>query len=310
MEIEISRQFLRSRLSKRQREIFWSRRRNVDLRMCRGVHSRRLLGSLALLAWMAASTTFALQAQPIAPEYEPPSEQAFQTETLETQDKGQVTFVWGGSFSRSDSHYASEHPVTMDYGITDHWQIRFEVGPSMRRDPETGALARTTGDWLVGTKRDFLNLGGTDIHLAAGFNFAAPSDTNNPMSSGVRAYNPYLVLAKDLPGSSRVFTHMGVDLLQNVQESEEAAAHVLNWSSGYYFPVREFLLLSEFSLSTDRWNHAGQTREMYVTPGVFRRLSDRWWVGVGVPVGLNADSTKLGVTLALIYEFNVFPTLN
>jgi hypothetical protein len=84
----------------------------------------------------------------------------------------------------------------------------------------------------------------------------------------------------------------------------------LNWSSGYYFPVGEFLLSSEFSLSTDRWNHAGETREMYYTAGVFRRLSNRWWVGVGVLVGLNADSAKLGVMLSLVYEFNVFPTLN
>jgi hypothetical protein len=49
---------------------------------------------------------------------------------------------------------------------------------------------------------------------------------------------------------------------------------------------------------------------MYYTAGVFRRLSNRWWVGVGVLVGLNADSAKLGVMLSLVYEFNVFPTLN
>jgi hypothetical protein len=242
-------------------------------------------------------------------EYAPPSEQAFQTETVETQDQGQVTFTWGGSWTRSDGHYASEHPASVEYGITDRWQVKFELGPAMERDPATGTLGTTTGDWLVGTKRDFLNLGGSDIHAAVGFDFAAPSDTNNRMSSGVRAYSPYLVLAKDLPASSRVFTQVGFDLLQNAKESEEAAAHVINWSTGYFFPVREYLLVSEFSLSTDRWNHAGQTREMYFTPGVFRRMSDRWWVGLGVPVGLSADSPKLGAMLSVIYEFNVFPKL-
>jgi hypothetical protein len=242
--------------------------------------------------------------------YEPPSEQALQTETVETQDQGQLTFTWGASFVQTDGHYASEHPASLEYGITDHWQVKFELGPSMERDPFTGAMGTTTGDWLVGAKRDFLNLGGSDVHLAAGFDFAAPSDGNSNMTSGARAYSPYLVLAKDLPGSSRVFTQVGFDLLQNVEASDAAAAHVLNWCTGYYFPIGEFLLTSEFGLSTDRWNHAGQTRGMYFTPGVFRRLSENLWIGAGVPLGLNADSAGLAAMVSLVYDFNAFPVWN
>lgn len=267
----------------------------------------RHLSALALVASVASS--LCLPARAAEGQYEPPSEQALQTETVETQDQGQVTFTWGGAWTGNDGHYASEHPAGMEYGITDHWQVKFELGPSLERDPATAAMGARTGDWLVGTKRDFLNLGGSDVHAAVGFDFASPSDSGDPMSSGARSYSPYFVLAKDLPASSRVFTQVGFDLLQSVARDEDAA-HVLNWSSGYYFPIGEFLLTSEFSLSTDRWNHGGQTREMYITPGVFRRLSDSWWIGVGVPVGLNADSSRLTAMISLVYEFNVFPELN
>jgi hypothetical protein len=177
---------------------------------------RALSSGLVLLGLLAASGNLALRAQLAEGEYEAPSEQAFQTETVETQDKGQVTFTWGGAFTRSGGQYASEHPASLEYGITDRWQVKFELGPSMQRDPASGAMGKTTGDWLVGTKRDFLNVGGSDVHVATGFNFATPSDTHHLMSSGARAYSPYIVVAKDMPGSSRVFTQVGVDLLQSV----------------------------------------------------------------------------------------------
>jgi hypothetical protein len=268
----------------------------------------RPLGVLGLIPVILAVGP-SLPARSAERQYEPPAEQAFQTETVDTQEAGQVTFTWGGSWARGDGGYAAEHPASVEYGITSDWQVKFGLGPAMLRDPESGALATTTGDWVLGVKRGLPNLGRSDVHVAVGFDFAAPSDTNSRLCSGTRAYAPYLVVAKDLPGSSRVFTQVGFAFQQSVKETQQPAAHVLNWSTGYYFPVGEFLLSTEFSLSTDRWNHAGQTREMYFTPGLFRRVSERWWIGAGVPVGLGADSTHLGVMVAAIYEFNAFPVV-
>lgn len=66
---------------------------------------------------------------------------------------------------------------------------------------------------------------------------------------------------------------------------------------------------AEFNLCTERCNHGGRTREMYRTPGLFRKLSERWWIGGGIPVGLDAGSSRLGVMVAAIYEFNALPVL-
>jgi hypothetical protein len=281
---------------------------SIELAASSTVSRSRRFGGSALVMLMAAGLS--LPARAAEGGYEPPFEQAFQTETVGTQDQGQVTFSWGGSWARSGEGYAAEHPASVEYGITDNLQVKFGLGPTMERVPESGGLATTSGDWVLGVKRGLPNVGVSGVHLAVGFDFAAPSDGNNPLSSGTRAYAPYLVVAKDLPGSSRVFTQVGFAFQQSVNQTEKPAAHVLNWSTGYYFPVGEFLLSTEFSLSTDRWNHAGQTREMHFTPGLFRRVSDRWWIGAGIPVGLGAGSTKLGVMVAAIYELNAFPVLH
>ncbi len=271
-------------------------------------NSRRLACRLVLAGLLTAAIAPRLMAQAGA-DSPPHAERSFQTQIVQTPGQGKMVLIGGGLFSENDGRYVSEHPMVMEYGVTDRWQATFVLLPSMLRDPATGALVKTTGDWLVGTKRDFMDLGGSGVHLATGFNFATPSNPDGPTSSGARSYSPFLVLAKDLPGTSRLFTHLRLSLRQNVRESETDATHVLHWSTAYYVPVGRYLLTSEFTLSTDRWNHGGQTRQMYYTPGLFRKLGDHWWVGAGFPVGLNSDSTDFGVAASIVCAFKPFATL-
>lgn len=94
--------------------------------------------------------------------------------------------------------------------------MKFGLEPTIVRDPESGSLGTTTGDWVLGVKRGLPNLGGSDVHLAVGFDFAAPSDENSRLCSGTRAYAPYLVVAKDLPRFGGVRAAFCVGPAQNV----------------------------------------------------------------------------------------------
>ncbi len=276
---------------------------------CRRRRPKQDWAGLALAAALLLGTNSQLPAQTPGSDYEPPAEQAFQTETVETQDKGQITFTTGMAFNPGSDEPQSEYPAGVEYGITDHFQVKFELSPALFRNPGTRAMTGEPGDWRVGVKRDFLNLRDSDVHLAVGFNFNRPAAPTSTFSSGVNGYAPYFVVAKDLPRDSRVFSSFGFEFLQTLNPEQDPAAHLLNWSTGYYIPVSEYLVTAEYSWSTNRWHGNGQTNEMFLSAGLFRRLSDRWWLGVGAPIGLTEGTGRFQLMGSLIYEFNLLEAL-
>ena len=173
------------------------------------------------------------------------------------------------------------------------------------------ARAYGTGDLSIETKYSFMNVANTNVHLAVGFELGLPTgDRDKGMSEGFIEYEPFLIAAKDFPGMKnlQVFTQIGIRLVKPTGpghdfEDEEPAAHELTWGAGFFIPIRQLCITTEFNWATNEWNHGGNENKQSLTPGLVWRLPDNWEIGIGAPIGLSRKSLDAGVILKLTREF-------
>ncbi|MET0625252.1 MAG: hypothetical protein ABW250_20105 [Pyrinomonadaceae bacterium] len=241
-----------------------------------------------------------------------PVQEVFQTEMVYPQERGEVQVTFSPTFARGGDRRLFQSPLTIEYGLTDKWQVEVEwQAATFRRQADDGETARGSGDLRLGTKYSLMNVRGSDFHTAVGLEVGLPvGNVEKGLGEGFIEYEPYLVLARDLPRLNRaqVFAQVGVGLLQRVkrpraEDEDEPAAHEFNLNAGVFVPVRRLVVTGEISWQTNRWNHGGDESHLYVTPGVVWHPFGAWEVGVGVPVGLTGGADKFRNVLKLTYEF-------
>ena len=239
-------------------------------------------------------------------------EEVFQTETVYPQEAGEFQLQVSPTFREGDDRDIFQVPVSIEYGLTDHWQVEVEFESHVDRNPESGNSTQGPGDLEIGTKYSFMNIAGLDLHAAVGFEIGIPTgDIDRELSEGFYEYEPFLILAKDFPNlnHSQIFTQVSVGFVDRGKSHEdpdedEPEAHEFNWSAGFFVPVGPLRLVSEFNGTTNEWNNEGDENEIYWTPGVVWDISDAWEFGVGAPIGLNDKSDNYRVIAQLIFEFD------
>ncbi len=242
---------------------------------------------------------------------EQPLQEVFQTELVYPQEKGEIQLTLAPRFREGDSRDIIQIPLTIEYGITDAWQVEFEWDFFVHRNPTTGASANGPGDLEIGTKYSFMNIAGTDFHIAVSFDIAFPlGDVNKGLTEGFIEYEPFFILARDFPqlNDLQLFTQVGVGLVQRVKkpddpDDEEPAAHEFIWNSGFFIPFGPLVFTTEFNWNVNTWNNGGKENQMYITPGLVLNLSGPWEVGIGTPVGLTDDADNYRIIGMLTYEF-------
>jgi hypothetical protein len=244
---------------------------------------------------------------------EQPIQEVFRTRLVYPQERGELQLTFTSRFGRRDGHSMFQTP-SLEYGITDRWQMEVEWDGHRHR-VETGEVAtRGVGDMSIGTQYSFMNMAGSKFHSAAGVEVVLPlANIEKELTEGFVEYEPYFIVARDFPKLNRMqlFSQIGLGLVQRVRhradlDEDEPAAHEFNLSAGMFVPFRKAVFTGEYEFSTNRWNNRGQEREMSVTPGVVFKLPRNWEIGLGAPIGLTHDADKLGIVFKLIYEFNIF----
>ena len=261
--------------------------------------------------WLGLLATPASAQEDDAEAREQPVQEVFQTGLVYPQERGEVQLSYTSRFSKGHGRTLWQTPLNLEYGITDRWQVEIEWDALSRRTETGEAATRGRGDLQIGTQYSFMNIRGSNIHSAVGFEVSLPTgDVEKELSEGFVEYEPYIILARDFPRlhNMQVFTQVGVGFVQRARQRAgsddlEPAAHEFNLGVGMFVPFRRLVLTGEFNLSTNRWNHGGREREMYATPGAVWRLPRNWEMGIGVPVGLTRDADKSGAIFKLIYEF-------
>jgi hypothetical protein len=241
---------------------------------------------------------------------EQPVQEVFQTETVYPQERGEFQLTMGYTLRKQFGRSSAQLPVFLEYGVTDKWQIGFQWN-ALNINNAAGDVQFGTGDLSLGTKYSFMNVGNSNTHVALGFELGLPSgDRSKEMSEGQVEYEPFVVIAKDFPQFKhlQIFTQVGLGIIQRpvrVTEGEdkEPVAHELNWNTGFFIPLQQWVITTEFHWSTNRWNHGGTDNHRALTPGVIWRTPANWEIGVGAPISLTQDSPESRLIFKLTKEF-------
>jgi hypothetical protein len=240
-----------------------------------------------------------------------PIEELFQTHVVYPQEKGELELALTSVWQRRPGGNVWTLPVSLEYGITDAWQVEAEWNSLVQRYPSGHSVVRGVGDVEVGTQYTFPNIGGSTFHIAPRFSVLIPTGSvNGDLSNGFIQYEPSMILAKDFPELHRlqIFTEIGIHFLQRIRspaDSNDAkpAAHELVLGSGLFVLWPHSAATLELAWTNSRWNHRGTENEMYLTPGYLWRVRRNAEVGLGIPVGLNSFSDRFQITAHVVWEF-------
>ena len=240
-----------------------------------------------------------------------PIEELFKTDTVFPQMKGEMEFRVAPLFQRNVNGSTLSIPLSVEYGLTDNWQVEAEWNSYMQRMPKHGSTTRGIGDLELSTQYSFLNINGSLFHVAPRFGMEVPlGDVNKGLSEGFMEYQPGFIMARDFPELHRteLFMELGVSLVQRVKTPEdpddaEPAAHQFNLGTGFFTLFAHGAATMEFNWSNNKWNHHGTENVLYVTPGVLWRVAPQVEIGLGIPVGLNRQSDRYQLTAHFVVEF-------
>jgi hypothetical protein len=240
-----------------------------------------------------------------------PIEELFKTDVVFPQEIGELEVELASVYQNHAGGDTWTIPVSLEYGLTDRWQVEAAWDSLVQRFPRNHPAVRGVGDVEAGTQYSFMNIGGSSFHIAPRFSIQVPvGDVNQELSGGFIKYEPALILARDFPELHRTqfFTEIGAGFVQRVNtpagtDAAEPAAHELNWGSGCFVLFPHAAPTLEYSWANNQWNHHGTENEMYLTPGFLWRARRNMEIGLGIPVGLNHRSDRLEVIAHLVWEF-------
>jgi hypothetical protein len=259
---------------------------------------KKLLFIAGLLALTAAFDSEAIAQD----ERDQPLQEVFQTELVYPQEKGAFQLASTLTFGRVNKKFSSD--LTVEYGLTRAWQIDLQWESFARKETQDGLMIQGSGDLSVGTKYSFMNLLGSNFHSAIGFELSLPaSSAKKEIPEGKIEYQPYVVVAKDFPGLSRLqlFTQLGITFSHSITKSVSDYHHdekTIEWNLGMFVPYRQVRFTTEMN-----WSRGAAENQLYLTPGIVWKLPDNLEFGVGVPIGLSREADGVKTILKLVYEF-------
>jgi hypothetical protein len=232
-----------------------------------------------------------------------PLEEVFQTELVYPQDKGAFQFTSSFTFNKANNEFSND--LTIEYGLTRSWQIDLEWQSFARKKTFDGQSLRGSGDLRLGTKYSFMNILGSNFHGAVGFELGLPAaSAKKGISEDKIEYEPFVIVAKDFPGLSRLqlFSQLGLSFSHSIRESRsdenDSNEKIVEWSSGMFVPYRRARFTTAFS-----WSKSSSESSLYLTPGLVWKLPRDLEVGAGVPIGLTRDADPFRIVAHVVYEF-------
>lgn len=263
----------------------------------------RFSASSLAVGWIFLSATALAQDRLPAP----PLQELFGTEVVYPQGRGELQTTFGYWFERGDSAHATGLPVSIEYGLTDSWQIGIEWLAFSRVSVPGATGVSGVGGVAVDTKYSVMNVRGSGVHAAVGIDlaFSREIQPDGGVETG-RELEPYLALAADLAGGRiQVFGGAGLSLTGG---SENAGGTTpardedtkLAWNTGALVPFGRVTLATEINVRYD-WRHWSR-RELHVIPSISVRLPRAWHIGIGAPVGLTGVSGTHALMVHVIHE--------
>jgi hypothetical protein len=212
--------------------------------------------------------------------------------TVQTQAQGTTELSIGASHERSSvaqgSQRFSEIKARAEVGLTDRLQLEAELPYQIDDRPGSSFNAQeNVGNVQIGGTYSLLRAddpismsAGLDVQIPVGHQAALPS--RDLRSSDQTLWKPSLIIARDF-GPMQVHTNMQAEL--------GSGTRGFNYDISGVYPVGR--VAPSLELNARTLDNA--TPQFYATPGLTYSFSDRTKIGVGVPIGLNDQSTEAAV---------------
>jgi len=240
-----------------------------------------------------------------------PIEELFKTDVVYPQEKGELEVEVASLYQNQRGGDSWTAPLSLEYGLTDNWQVESEWDSFTRHRSSDGSVASGIGDLELGTQYSFMNVGGSLFHIAPRFSIGIPlGNVNKELSEGFLEYEPAVIVARDFPQLHRtqVFAEIGAGFVQRVKrpvdaDDAEPAAHELNLGTGFFTLFAHGAATFEFNCNNNTWNRHGTENDLYATPGAILRVARNVEIGLGIPIGLNKGSDRFDVMAHVVWEF-------
>jgi len=240
-----------------------------------------------------------------------PIEELFKTDVVYPEQAGELEIELASVYQNHAGGDTWTIPVSLEYGLSDRWQVEAEWDSLVQRFPRSQSAVRGIGDLEVGTQYSFMNVGDSLFHIAPRFSVQVPvGDVNSDLSEGFLEYEPAVILARDFPElhHTQFFAELGASFVQRVNtpkgtDNAETAAHELNLGTGLFVLFPHGAATLEFNWANNRWNHHGTENDAYLTPGYLWRATPNTEIGLSIPIGLNRNSDRFDASAHVTWEF-------
>ena len=151
-------------------------------------------------------------------------------------------------------------------------------------------LQQGIGDLELETQYSWMSIGDRPVHAALALAVRIPTgDEDKDLGEGSVAVEPVAILAVNLAAlnGGQLFLNLGADIDKDQTEK------LIN--VGAFMPLRNWVPSLE-------WNWSEEEEERYLTPGLTWHADDAWYVGLGVPVGLDDEADDYRLIFQIVYE--------
>ncbi len=238
----------------------------------------------------------------IAQEREQPVQELFFTETVYPQERGEIQLTLGTRLDRSRSDRAALTPVSIEYGLTDRWQIEaaWDGYTQFHQNPLRHLRSARAS---LGTKYSFMNLAHSRAHASVGVDVEFPdAGAFDDQGETEVEYEPVIAAAVDVSRHVTLFGSAGASYSVNDAADLGDAQDTGTLSAGALVAFHVVTIAMEYTNRSDDlpWRLNGSP---LVTPSVIFHPGGKWELGFGIPIGLREGSRMPGLAWNVIKEF-------
>jgi hypothetical protein len=226
-------------------------------------------------------------------------------DSIVPQDRHEMMLTTGSWYARQGTIDTGRLTQKMEWGISERLQISTFVNP-LHIIKSNGTLAKGVGDFEIGARYTWADVGSPFTHVAVAFEAGFPS--GNPMKEmgeGAYGFSPSVLFSREFKrGYYQVFSTIGLDFVaarRHLDPTNEIPRHEVFVNSGFSARLGQGWSVAELSVSNNRWS-GGEDTNLAITPSYIRRMGRRAELLMGVPIKITNSTGRVGGVIKFTFE--------
>lgn len=265
---------------------------------------RGLCVSLCFLIMSGPQFALAQQTEGTTLEQRQPLELVF-ADSIVPQDRHEAMLTTGLQYWRRGRLHDLLLTQKVEWGISERLQVSTFANP-LRNSNAIGSTATGAGDFEMGARYTWVNVGSPFTHVAVAFDAGFPSgDPRKAMGDGAYRMSPSVLLSHEFrEGRYQAFSTTGFDFVvahRQLQPEGDTPRHEYFAKSGLAVRFRQGWAVGELSVNTNRLAGGADT-QLVVSAAYVWRFARRTELLVGLPVGLTSSTNQIGGIVKFTFE--------